>query len=258
MSENENAPNLTHIFMIGCSLLACIILLAGLMILAAIYRTELPVFGSYFSTPTATATATPSKTAIPHVLIEPESKDIVVFNEDFTTNLNDWSSYYRNQKVEVKDGKLFLESFHTSNTGIAKCYCKEITSNEFANHYYYQVDLSTDRLVYESYGLVFSLADEGFYIFTLTGGGKSYSLDKRSAERWTNLEKSSSQVINAYPASNTLSVSFNNGNITLYINGKQVTQYQDENPIKKGEIGMYVDGGNFKLIADHLFAYTIK
>ena len=258
MSENKNTPHLTRIFIIGCSFLACIVLLAMTMIFAAMYREKLPIISNYFSTATAAITTTPRQTPTPHLLIEPASKDTFVLKEDFTTNKNDWSSYYSSQKVEVKDGKLFLESFYAGNTGIAECYCKAPLNNQFADKYYFQVDVSTESATDESYGLIFSLSpEEGFYIFTVTNR-QFYALDKRSVDKWDTLASGTSRAILPYPVANTLSVYFDNGEMRLYINGQKVISYKDKKPIKKGELGMYVNDGNFKLIADNLFAYSIK
>lgn len=258
MSKNGNNPQTQKVIMIGSSLLICIVLLICSIGFVIVYRDNIPVVKNYFPTIAPTQTLTPTPIPTPHILAHVPANNLLLFKDDFTTNHNEWSTYYSLEKVEVKTGKLNLESFD-SRLGIAHCYCKSPGDQPFADTYYFQADVTTEYLTFNNYGLVFSLAENGdFYEFSINPPKKKYYLQKLVGSNWVDLFAGASKVINDYPDANTLSVYFDHGTIELFINGEKVTTYVDKKPINKGELGFITDTGDFKLIIDNLFAYNKK
>lgn len=264
VSESKSSPDIQRVVIIGCSLLTLILLLTCAITFAAIFREQIPLVKNYFPSATPTQTLTPTPTTIPHILVHMPSANTVILKDDFTTNTNDWSTYYSDAKVEVKNGKLALESFDSGSIGIAYCFCKSpagLPVNElyYADNYYLQADLSTENATADNYGLIFGLAKGvGFYEFSINSTRKKYYLQKNEKSGWVNLDSGSSQIINDYPEANTLSVYFDHGSIELFINGVKVTTHVDKTPINKGKIGFIADDANFKLLIDNLFVYNEK
>lgn len=252
-AADQSDRKLAKILLGGCSTLACLSLLASLATYTAIYRSEIPMVKNYFPAPTLTPTL------VPHFLVHSPSNNVQVLKEDFITNHNNWSTYYNLSKVEVLDGKLSLESFQPDSFQIGYCFCKAPADIPFANRYYLQADLSTDNPNKAVYGLVFSLSDEGtFYTFNINPKWRTYSLAKKLSEGWVHLYSGANKTIKPYPEVNTLSVYYDYGSIELYVNGEQLTIYKDQQPLNEGQIGIYNDGIDFRLIVDNLFAYNEK
>jgi hypothetical protein len=229
-------------------------MLACLSIMTFAYRESIPYVKNYFPGPTATPA---------HILVLQPADDVKVTNENFSNNLGEWSIYYRFSKAEVKDGKLFLESFEDNQSAIGYCYsCSFIlrTNNYLRSPYYFQADFNTDRKVNTYYGLVFNIIREkdSYYEFTINPTLKTYNLDKFQDDEWVNLTTGESNLIRLYPETNTLSVDLDEGLIKLYINGQEITSARDKNPTDFGKIGAIVGDAGFKLIVDNLFAYHHK
>jgi hypothetical protein len=239
----------------GCFSISILTILACLSVVTIVYREKIPYVQNYFPTQTTTP---------PHIVIHPPDKDVKITSEDFSNNLNDWSTSYSLSKAEVKDGKLFLESFN--NESFAISYCDNCSFVVKSNHslqspYYLQADFNTDHEANASYGLVFNIKRETpsyYYIFEINPTLKTYSLDKYQNNKWVYLSNGQSNLIRSYPETNTLSVDFEAGVINLYINGQAVTSATDKNPTDSGKIGVYVGDTGFKLIVDNLFAYHHK
>lgn len=250
MSENETSPKPNRAIIIGCSVSAVFIFCIVMAALLVVYRSNIPVVKNYFQT--ATPIPTPTLTPTPHILVyEPDPNDRVL-TENFTTNKNNWSTFYSPGKVEVNNGILSAESFERDGIAIAHCFC-ENEYQHFTDKYYLQADVSTDRVTANNYGLIFGLAGTGdFYEFTISTQ-KRFHLEKWNGD-WAYLAEGVSPAIRNYPESNTLSVYFNQGKIELFINGEKVTTYKDRTPTS-GQIGFVLYGMNFKLLVDNLFVY---
>jgi hypothetical protein len=178
-----------------------------------------------------------------------------VLKDDFSTNKNNWSAYYFNSKVEVKDGKLFLESYD-SGSAVALTFYKPSPHQYFTGNYYLQADLTTEQGRTPEYGLVFSVADGNYYQFIIAPFIQKYSLRKTVDAKWTDLKQGYSTIIKSSTEVNTLGVYFDRGNIEAFINGQQVMTYQDKDPLTQGRLGLYIDNAGFKLIVDNFFAYN--
>jgi hypothetical protein len=257
VTENKiGASNNTSVVIMICSLLICMVLFACMMILAAIYRSEIPIVKNYFPA------ITPTNTTVPHILVHTPSDNWPTLIEDFTTNQNNWNvAYYYDSKVEVKNGKLFIESFDRG-IAMATCACKRIEDVRFNNTYYLQADLSPEKPTSKNYGLAFSIGIidnyDSFYEFSINPRQGRYYLQKQLGDDWIDLLSGSSKMIKTYPETNTLSVYFDHGSIELFINGEKITTYIDNDPINTGAIGFIANDSYFKLVVDNLFAYNKK
>ncbi len=250
-NEEKTYVNWEKIFIYICMLMAFIMILTCLSVMTFAYRENIPYIQNYFPTPTATP---------PHILALQPADTVKVTNEDFSSNRSEWSIYYRFSKAEVKDGKLFLESFEHDEFAIGYCNsCSFVirTNNYLRSPYYLQADFNTDQKMNSYYGLVFNIIKEkhSYYTFILNPTLKKYSLNKFQDDNWSNLASGESDLIRSYPETNTLSVDFEAGVINLYINGQVVTSTTDKNPTDFGKIGVFVGDSGFKLIVDNLFAY---
>lgn len=259
MSENNGSPNQQRVLIIGCSLVIFMLILTCMATFAIIYRSQIPIVKNYFPTAMPTLTPIPTQTPIPHILVHAPAADLTVLKDDFTTNGNEWSTYYSLGKAEVKNGKLSFEGFNSNFIGIAYCFCGLPTEAFFEDTYYLQADLSTENLTNNSYGLVFGLIKRSeYYEFSINPIRKKYYLRKNVEDGWIDLTTGSGPGIKAYPAANTLSIYFDHGKIELFINGEKTTTYTDKTPINKGKIGFIADNDQFKLLIDNLFAYDEK
>lgn len=235
---------------VGVALVVCVLLscLGGYV---AINRTSVPLVKNYFPTPTTTLIP------IPHILITPPAENEPVLKDDFSTNHNEWSTYYSDARVEVKNGQLSVESYR--GFGLAVCYCAAPLGNVFGGHYYLQADLTANLAGAPGYGLVFGLnADSDFYTFFIDPTKQQYWLDKRLGDNWVKLANAPSQTIKSSSEVNTLGVEFDHGTIKLYINGKLVATHKDASPLAAGQIGLLAAYSGFRLVVDNLFAFPIN
>jgi len=243
--------NWKKILTCGCLAMFVFMVLAGLSVFGVVYREKIPYVQNYFPTKTATP---------PHILVHPPAKDVKVTNDDFSNNLGEWAAYYRFTKVEVKDGKLFLESFDDGAFAIGYCdFCSFIVKSSHSLHspYYLQADFNTEQKTSVSYGLAFNIIREtnSYYMFSINPALKTYRVNKVQDNQLVDLTLGSSNSIKSYPETNTLSVDFDAGIINLYINGQAVKSVTDKNPTDFGKVGVYVGDAGCKLIVDNLFAY---
>lgn len=250
-TKEKTYVNWERIFVYTCIIMSFFIMLTCLSIMTFAYRKNIPYVQNYFPAPTATP---------PHILVLQPADNVKVTNDNFSNNLGEWSIYYRFSKAEVKDGKLFLESFEDNQSAIGYCYsCSFVvrTNNYLRSPYYLQADFNTDREINAYYGLVFNIIIEknNYYQFMVNPTLKTYNLNKFQNYEWVTLTMGESSVIRPYPETNTLSVDFDKGIIKIYINGQAITSVTDKNPTDFGKIGAIVGDAGFKLIVDNLFAY---
>ena len=250
--EDEPEPDWKKPLVFGGLLLPLLIACTCLSLLTITYRQQIPYVQNYFPTKTASP---------PGILVNQPDKNVKITYEDFSTNQNNWSTRYILSKAEVKDGKLFLESFDKTSFAIGYCgSCSFVvhSNHTLQNPYYLQADFNTDQKVFEgTYGLVFNFlkTKKNYYTFTINPYYRYYELDKFQNGHWNYLSKEQSNLIKPYPETNTLSLDFEKDVIRLYINGQAVKDIIEKQPIEDGRIGVYMDSGGFKLMVDNLFAY---
>src|SRR4051812_8309784 len=112
MMEDEAEFDWKKPLIFGCLFIPLLISLTCLSILAINYRQQIPYVQNYFPTKTATP---------PAILVNQPDKNAKVTYEDFSTNHNNWSTRYALSKAEVRDGKLFFESFKGNTYSVAYC-----------------------------------------------------------------------------------------------------------------------------------------
>jgi hypothetical protein len=218
-------------------------------------REQIPGVRNYFPTHVPTPTYTPVP---PHILVHQPPGNAVVLDDNFDSNKYNWNAFYWYSKVEVLNGKLFLLSDRPGYNGLAEIgYNSPVAP---ATKYYIQADLSTDVSTYQAYGLVFGLDDttEVFYLFEImpqTGGYRLMSHYRGNSKELVPLKFA---TVRPFPESNTLGAYYDHGNIQLYINGIQVTTYDDPSPADNGIFGTFVEGSGYTLIVDNFFAYNDK
>ena len=207
-------------------------------------------------TPTRTITPTATTTLTPHVLITP-ALDETVFNETFASNESKWYGYYNGSQVTVTDGRLMLSSEQKGYVALALC----TNCPDLGDVFYYQTEISTVADAAEFYGLAFCSPGYGadFYVFQINPALSQYEVYKHSATGWATLITAQySSSLNDFPVTNTLGLYFDQGKMNLFINNTQVNSYEDEDPLDCKKTGFYVNGGDFEMAADNLFAYAVQ
>ncbi len=215
---------------------------------------------TFTSTPTVTFTPTmtftPTVTPTPHVLIvPPEGVNMLV--ETFDSNVHQWDAYYGNNVARVQDGKLFLKSNKQGSIGIAIC----SDCINYGETFYFQAELLPEKESSIQHGLTFcaSTGEGEFYAFLMNPSTSDYSLYKHKADQWqTLIQNLYTNSIHKYPASNTMSVYFDEGKMDIYINGIHVNSYTDSNPFSCKWAGVIVDDGKLELIVDNVFTYNME
>jgi hypothetical protein len=262
-------------------LLGVAVMVCGLLFAAALFFFQpdaQSLVGRYFPSPTATFTRTPTATPTvtltptntstptpipsptmsltPHVLLTP-AQDEVVFKETFDTNERKWFGYFDGNTVLIKDGRLTLRSEDKGYIGIALCTTCPVLSDPF----YYQAEVYTLADTDEAYGLAFCSRGFGsnYYVFQISPKHNNMELYKHSSVGWQTLIGARySSSLNSFPGSNTLGVLFDHGDINLYINGINITSYEDNEPLECSKAGFFVNAGKLDVFADNVFAYMIK
>ena len=201
------------------------------------------------------ATPTPTLTPIPRILVDSPGQNRII-HEDFSSNQRNWELDYSYGKIQVINGKLIVQSNVLDGIEIG-------TSEQISprgENYYVQADFSTDMETVSSYGLVFGLNRSlaTHYLFAIWPKAAGFCLFKYNAGNWTTLVPYSPVELNPYPQANTLSVSFDKGSMELYINGASVSEYSDQDFFQSKAVGVYVNGGGYRLLVDDFFIYNEK
>jgi hypothetical protein len=126
--------------------------------------------------------------------------------------------------------------------------------------YYFQGEVTEDRPSDIGFGLIFSMNDlrTAYYSFKLRPSTGQYSLLKFKDGNWVTLiDWTPSPAIFPNPQTNVIGASVQGKNIDLYINSARVGSYTDENPLDKGRIGLIVDQGGTRMIADNLLLLSL-
>ena len=129
----------------------------------------------------------------------------------------------------------------------------------YQQRYFVQADLSREKQADSGYGLVFGLnkGDFFYYLFVIYPQTKTFALLKQVNEQWETLvDWTSSSNIRPDPQINTLAAYFDEGQISLYINGDMVGEYYDPDPIDPGRVGAYADNGYMGLLVENFKVYA--
>jgi len=169
--------------------------------------------------------------------------------EQFSDNARGWVGLYPGSDAVVQGGNLYLKG---SQPGLAAAvYCSGICG-PFQVSYYYQAQLVEEVASDQGFGLIFGLdpGQDSYYNFMIRPYNGDFALLKRVNRTWTTLLTwTQAAAIQAFPQPNTLGVSFQSGQIDLYVNGTKVGFYSDGNPYNAGRVGFYVDKDNIGLFA---------
>jgi hypothetical protein len=212
-------------------------------------------------TPTRTPTPTPTDTPVPTITptaflwVTPPA-GVNIIEETFDPYLGNWEAHYSSNTLQVRDGKLFIKSNKSGMVGLAIC----PGCATFDQTFYYQAELLPERKTLIQYGLAFCMNTAGnrYYNFLVSSQTSNFSLYKFIGGSWQGLiSNGNSASTQKYPASNTLAVYFDNGQISMYINNMLVSTYKDKSPLTCEQSGVYVDGGNVELGADNIYMYNI-
>jgi hypothetical protein len=207
-------------------------------------------------TPTRTITPTATTTLTPHVLITP-ALDESVFNETFASNESKWYGYYNGSQVTVTDGRLILSSEKMGFVAMAFC----TNCPNLGDVFYYQAEISTVADTAEFYGLAFCSPGYGsdFYVFEINPKYSQYVVYRHSATGWETLINTQySSSLNDFPITNIVGLYYDHGAMELFINNTPVISYTDKNPLGCRRSGFYVNNGEFEMIADNIFAYSVQ
>lgn len=208
-------------------------------------------------THTPTPTLAPTITPTPHLLLAaPEG--VTVVEETFDSNTRGWIHYYSSNAMNIDNGELSIRSKEVGYIGVAACMgCVGVAEQTL----YLQADLRLAKNSPIDHGLVYCAAskNDSFYAFRINQAFSYYMLSRHYDEDWdTLIAGTRTDVIHKYPASNTLSVYFDQGKMDLYINDQLVDSYVDPEPFACSWLGIIIDNGTLNLMADNLYAYTVK
>jgi hypothetical protein len=197
------------------------------------------------------ATSLPPLTPIPHVPSASEQASENTVIEAFDDNTHQWAHSDRFSKIEVKKGKLVIESLQEGSTAPVACDAELCTPGDEA--YFLQADFSTDVETDQGFGILFNQLNSGehFFLFEISAT-KAYRLYHRTADGWSIRLGGESDLIKAFPAVNTLGIYVNKDTVEFYINGKVVDSYSESGrSFQIGQIGFSASNSGFKLLVDN-------
>jgi hypothetical protein len=199
---------------------------------------------------------TPTITPTAHALLEPP-QNVVILEDRFDDNTNKWDRFYVTTSVDVHEGEMYVKPNNRDIPGLSLCWGCPLLENIF----YFQAELVLAEDSTTGYGLAFCTTGIGnnYYVFQIQPADQTFSLDQSTTDGWrTLISMEDTNLINAYPNTNTLAVFFDKGRMDLYINGSLATTYKDASPPYCRRTGVYINGGLVDLIVDNVFAYDIK
>jgi len=253
--KKESGTGITLMSLFALYVLVCLCV-GGMFLFVG--RQNIPVVRDYFPTISPTPSITPRPTITP-TKHQPASEDRII-RDDFVENSLNWHSKWTDGNVSIKDGQLVLSVSQADKLGVTQCK----TCGYLHDKFYIEAEFSTSQSINEGYGLAFNISDDyrKFYLFQINAQRGYYILYKKnktadnSKNIWMKRLSRSSNVINPYPKSNKLAVSFRKDSMELYINDTLVGTYQDPGTaLTSGEFGFYVDNTGFQLLVDNLFTY---
>jgi hypothetical protein len=202
----------------------------------------------------------PTSTATPEARIKPGdiSNADKIFEEDFVKTTNDWSAYQGSTLFSEQNDTLVLRSVTTGRFGAVVC----IECAHLDQPYYFQADLATDAATTISYGILFksgSYSHEPFYVYQIDAQGQDYFLYTFEGVDWTLHTSGTTNLIKAYPNSNTLGIYVSGDYLEMYINGDRVDTYQESGAsFQNGTFGFYINDSDTHLIVRKVIIYSVK
>jgi hypothetical protein len=230
---------------------------AVLGVFAYVQRDKIPEMNRFLPGGTSGASLTPTPTPRAHLLVNLPSAEHQVLAENFDSNVRAWGAYNWDAKVEVVNGHLLIRSNDPQYGAIAVDDAAGF--GYLAGKFALQADLSTSSSVPSSFGLVFSLdgTAPNYYLFDIQASSRRFALFKHGASAWdAPIKWTDSDLIQPWPAANTLTVTFDHGTIGLYVNGAQVQTWTDPAPYEGGGFGAYLSDAGADLIVDNFFTYA--
>ncbi len=221
-----------------------------------------PVFAPSTPTPTEVPTFIPklpdwTPTATPHNLGNTQPGLHSIFKDGFKDNQYLWSDSQDPTSLIVKGGKLTFGSLSSDQFAVVSS--PSVGSAVEAQNnspYYVQADFSVDHATAESFGLFFAgqPLEVDFFLFQFYPQSKQYFLYHYSDGAWLRRISGNSDLIQSFPAANTLGMYVNKGNLEFYMNHKLVDTYEDSSQsFQAGEIGFYVNNSGFRLTVTNFF-----
>jgi hypothetical protein len=209
-----------------------------------------------YPTSTPTQTSVPTITPTPHVYFTPVPGDTLI-TDNFNTNQLEWDTYFSGNTAEVRDGRLFIKSDQAGYIGMAICRgCPD-----FDKAFYFQAEIVPERITSTPGGLTFCVSRTAgkFYTFMVNPANSTFSLQKAMNNTWQDLiPVTLTDMLNTYPATNTLGVFYDRGTIKLYINEHLVTSITDPEPLFCKWVGVMISNSPVEMTADNFFAYKVR
>jgi len=202
-------------------------------------------------------TPIPTIAVTPQILVNPPDQRWRIKQDDFSSNIREWSILFYKGKIEIINGNLILQGYFSDQIVIGTASSLVVPS---AEKYYAQADFSTDTKTFFPYGLVFGLDYSlgSFYVFEIDQQTRTASVYRHTGGQWSELAEIKNAPISPFPEPNTLSVLMENGKIDLYINGEPIYTCHDENPLQSTHFGVYTSGNEARVIIDNFFIYDAK
>ena len=175
-----------------------------------------------------------------------------ILREAFVDNTNNWVGFMPSSEVIIQENQLQLRSSESGTPALALC--QGDACGGIQEFYYYQSELVEDRPTTLALGLLFGINAQksGYYTFALRPSSAEFSLRKFSAgQSQALIDWTSSPAIKFYPFVNIVGVSYQGGNISLFVNGTQVASYTDKQPFKAGRVGYSIESDGLRLLASN-------
>jgi tetratricopeptide (TPR) repeat protein/Tol biopolymer transport system component len=204
--------------LIGCAALAVIGILAGIAVVLLVGRDGL----AFLRQPTPEPTILPTP-AFP-----------LTWQDDFSTPEGGWGETSDLQSVKkYENGQYYIR------VNARELFIWSTTGRDFAD---FMVEVEATQVSGPNdngYGLLFRFQDDQrFYRFDISGDG-FYLLSKRLEDQWVTLvDWTASPVINKGQATNRLKVICQGSQISLYVNGRHLTDFSDVS-YNHGDIGLF-------------------
>ncbi len=204
---------------------------------------------------TDTPVPTPQRQPAPEIMALASGAPLL--DEPFTEARNNWIVMNEFTEFVIQEGQLVLRSKQPDKA--ATVYCAGMCG-PFEVPYYFQAEVMEDRPSDTGFGVIFSINDlrNAYYYFKIRPSTGQYSLLKLADNNWSTLiDWTPSPAVFPNPQPNVIGVSLQEKNIDLYINSSRVGSYTDQNPLGKGRIGLTVDQGGARILADNLLLMSL-
>ncbi len=206
--------------------------------------------------PTQEPTATPLP--MPPSSVSSLAQGDPVFSDAFVDNSNNWVGFLPSSEVIIQENQLQLRSSESGTPALSLC--QGDVCGTVQDFYYYQAEIVEDRPTTLALGLLFGINAQksGYYTLAIRPSSAEFSLRKFVAGQTQALiDWTPSPAIKFYPFVNTVGVSYQDGNIGLYINGTQVGSFKDPQPYKAGRVGFSIESDGLRLLAGDVLVLNL-